>query len=315
MNSKYHRFLLLALLWACASPEPQEVSPGAQEVSPRAQEQDLHAVDARPVIRFGVISRYNPILMYRNYQPIMDYLSARTPYRFELKLGRTYRDAVRYLEEGETDIASLGGITYLMAHARFGARPLVKPLAPDGRPFYRSVFIVREESPLRSLADLRGHSLALGSGYSTSGNVIPRYELARAGVRLEDLERVENLPHHDLVAKAVLEGLFDAGAVKDVVAYQYRFKGLRFIHFSGPIPSVPLTIRPDLPDTIARAVVEALVSLEADDPLDRERMESWDPEFRYGFVVAKDADYESLRQKLDQIPGGCAQGCHEKRSF
>jgi phosphonate transport system substrate-binding protein len=33
----------------------------------------------KPVIRFGVIPRYNPLVMYKRYQPIMDYLTAETP--------------------------------------------------------------------------------------------------------------------------------------------------------------------------------------------------------------------------------------------
>lgn len=276
---------------------------------------DASAVDERPVIRFGVVSRYNPILMYRTYQPIMDYLSAHTPYRFELKPGKTYRDAVELLEKGETDVAYLDGVTYLMAHEQFGALPLVKSLNEEGEPFYRSVFIVREDSPLRDLADLKGHSLALGSGYSTSGNLIPRCELARIGIVLEELEDFAYLPHHDLVARKVLEGDFDAGVMKDAVAHKFKNKGLRFLFFSEPIPSHPLTIRPDFPDSVRKAVVQGMLGLSTVDSAWREEMEGWDEEFRYGFVPASDADYEPLRQKMNDLPGGCSQGCHEQRNF
>ena len=31
--------------------------------------------DSKPVVYLGVIPRYNPMVMYRNYQPIMDYLT------------------------------------------------------------------------------------------------------------------------------------------------------------------------------------------------------------------------------------------------
>lgn len=65
----------------------------------------------KPVVQFGIIPRYNPMVMYRNYQPPMDYLSAHTPYRFELKLSRNYPDAVRMLRTGETQVASLGDLS------------------------------------------------------------------------------------------------------------------------------------------------------------------------------------------------------------
>ena len=34
-------------------------------------------VDERPVLRFGVISSHNPVVMYRIYQPMMDFLGER----------------------------------------------------------------------------------------------------------------------------------------------------------------------------------------------------------------------------------------------
>jgi len=117
----------LVLLAGCTE-EPRRLEPAAAAAP---------VADTRPVLRFGVISRYNPVLMYRLYQPLVDYLSARTPYRVELVLGKTYRDAVRFLGEGRTDIAYLGGVTYLMARVQFGARPLAKPLNPDGEATYR----------------------------------------------------------------------------------------------------------------------------------------------------------------------------------
>jgi hypothetical protein len=38
--------------------------------------------DDKPVKYFGVISRYNPRIMYQNYQPNMEYLTQHTPYYF-----------------------------------------------------------------------------------------------------------------------------------------------------------------------------------------------------------------------------------------
>ena len=37
-------------------------------------------------IHLGIITLYHPLVMYRNYQPFADYLSANTPYYFSLKV-------------------------------------------------------------------------------------------------------------------------------------------------------------------------------------------------------------------------------------
>ena len=53
-----------------------------------------------------------------------------------------------------------------------------------GQREYRSVFFTRQESPIRSLADLRGRTLVLQAIRSTSAFALPRAELTRAGLRL-----------------------------------------------------------------------------------------------------------------------------------
>ncbi len=117
----------------------------------------------KPIIRFGVIPRYNPLVMYKRYQPIMDYLTAETPYRFELKISRDYSEAVRFLREGITPISSLGDVTFTEASKLYGAIPILKPLNREGSPYYRSAIIVSQNSPLKSLAELKGKSMVFGS--------------------------------------------------------------------------------------------------------------------------------------------------------
>jgi len=117
------------------------------------------------------------------------------------------------------------------------------------------------------------------------------------------------------VARQVLAGRYEAGALKDVVARHYLSGGLRIIHTSRPIPSMPVTVRPDLPDSVAAALVRALVALGPGDLLEAAGGGGREAEYRYGFAPASDADYEALRHTLSAIPGGCARGCHQERTF
>jgi phosphonate transport system substrate-binding protein len=268
------------------------------------------AAQQKPVIYFGVIPRYNPMLMYRSYQPLMDYLSENTPYRFELKLARDYPEAVDLLRRGVVEIASLGDVTFAEARMGFGAIPILKPLNAEGTPYYRSIIIVRDDSSIQTIADLRGKSVAFGDLHSTSGNLIPRDYLFRNGISLFDLGSYENLESHDAVAKAVLKGKVDAGAVKDVMAIRYREHGLKFIGQSELIPSVPIVVRQDTPAELISAIKQALLSIDPNDPVQRERMSQWDPEFRNGFVEASDEDYVPIYRLMESIKSGCGQRCH-----
>jgi len=267
-------------------------------------------LDNKPQVYFGVIPRYNPMVMYRNYQPIMDYLSEQTPYHFELKLARDYEEAVQLLKSGTVQLASLGDVTFFEANQGFGALPIVRPLNKLGRAEYRSIIITRKDSGVNSLTDLKGRSFAFGNLHSTSGNLIPRLFLYRHGVTLFDFGRFENLETHTAVAKAVLKGKVAAGAVKDVVAYRYQPHGLKLIAESEPIPSVPIVARPDAEPALIAAVRKVLLAIDPGDPKMIKRMHDWDPEFRNGFVAASAEDYAPIFKMMEDVPGGCGRRCH-----
>ncbi len=266
----------------------------------------------KPLIRFGVIPRYNPLVMYKRYQPIMDYLTAETPYRFELKISRDYPEAVRFLQQGVTQISSLGDVTFAEANLRYQAIPILKPLNSDGNPFYRSAIIVKNDSPITTIKGLKGKTMAFGSLHSTSGNLIPRYLLWDNKVRMQDLKSFTNLQHHDAVAKAILKGQFDAGAVKDVVAEKYKPHGLRILAWSKPIPAVPLVVRRNTPPEVIQAITRALLKLDRSNPRHREMMKTWDDEFCNGFAKAQQQDYADIFSMIRAIPTGCGIGCHNK---
>jgi phosphonate transport system substrate-binding protein len=301
--------ILFVLLCACCG-DSRDSEP---DIAFQAESVALN--ETKPLIRFGVISAYNPVLMYEEYQPLMGYLTSHTPYAFELKLGKTYEEVVRFLGEGDIEVASLGPVTYLEAHVRYGAVPILRSLNAEGEPHYRSIIIVRSDSDIDSLPDLDGRSFCFPSPHSTSGNLFGRFILEESGVHLQNLSRYINLRHHDEVAKAVLAGQFDAGAVKDLVAYRYKSKGLRFLHVSDPIPSVPIVVRRDAPPALVQAVVEALLRLSPANPDYQLTMAGWGEEVRNGFIEAADKDYEPIRAMLNSVPDRCGGSCHPPLRF
>ncbi len=296
-------FVGMAALSGCSGVETEHRPPSGR----RHEESSL---EKRPVIYLGFLAP--PGSSLRSYQPLSNHLTANTPYRFRLVFGKTSEEVIGHLEERYTDVAQLGVVSYLEAHKQFGLIPLVKPLNREGEPFSRAVFLARNDSSPRSLAELEGTAIALGPFHSTLGNLIPRYELRNAGITLEKLREIQNLEFHDEVARSVLAGRVDAGAVKDVVAYKYEHQGLRILHVSGPVPSAPLAIRNDMPEAVSQAIAKAFLTLGFGGAEDRH---GWNEEIRYGFVRATDTDYNPIRQLLSSAPADCGGGCHQDVSF
>lgn len=264
----------------------------------------------KPVVFFGINLRYSPRTMYARYQPLMDYLTLNTPYRFELKISRDYKEALNDLKEGRVWISSLGDGAFVEAILLHRAIPIVKPLNRDGKPFYRAAIVVPRDSPILRIQDLKKKRFAFGSPHSLTGNLMPRYMLQLAGVNVSELEYQADMKNHDAVTKAILKGQYDAGAVKDLFAAKYQQYGLRVLAYSSPIPSVPLVMRPDTSPQLRHAVTSALLKLDATNPAHRQIMSQWDEEFRHGFAKAFARDYREQIWMFQTIPLGCGMRCH-----
>jgi phosphonate transport system substrate-binding protein len=250
--------------------------------------------------------------MYEKYQPLLDYLSDKTPYFYDLVLKKNYEETVRALGSGEIDIAILGPLSYLEARAKYGAVCILKPRGADNRSAYRSVIIKKKEAPIAGLADLKGKSVAFSATKSTSGNLVPRYLLANAGIHLSDLKRYDNFSFHDSVVKAILKGQYDAGAVRDSVARKYAKLGIEVIAESEDIPTGPLVIGPGTPFAAVEAIKKALLELNHDDAGRRAILSRFDDELKNGFTTADDSDYAEIRAKINAVPQTCGRGCHPR---
>lgn len=266
----------------------------------------------KPRIGFCVSMIYSPLLMYKRYQPLMDYLTEHTPYQFDLILCRSNREALHAFGRGKAQIALLDDISFMEASEKFKALPILKPLNAEGAPVIRSTIVVSSRSPIRTLGDLRGKRVAFGPHHSTTRNLLPHYLLWKNGIDLSEIESVKNIGNQSEVVKAVLSGTCDAGALAEGVAEKYAHLGLRILASSHPLPSLPILVRKDASRELVRTVSSALLNLDRNNPRHEETMKQWDPGLRYGFTNARTSDYQQVIRMYRSIPAGCGQRCHPK---
>ncbi len=256
----------------------------------------------RPTARLGVVSFYNPRLMYMKYQPLADYLSQHTPWRVELDLGASYSETVARLCAGEVQLAYLGPLSYLRAVEACGARAIVR-LNTGKSATYQSYILVRQDSPIRTLGDLRGRGVGFGARLSTSAHLMPRAMLEAAGLRSGRDFGCHYYGHHEGATRGVLLGEVAACGVRDLVGDAFLVRGLRVLARSGPIPNFPLAIGPASPDGFERAIVQALVELPGSDQAIARLMADWDTELASGFALADPTAYEPVGELARRILG------------
>jgi phosphonate transport system substrate-binding protein len=268
--------------------------------------------NGKKMVSFGVIPRDNPRILYEKYQPLLDYLSEKTPYAYELVIKKNYEDTVEALGRGEVEVAILGPLTYLEARSKYGAICILKPRGIDGNASYKSVIIKKKDSSVNDTNGLKGKTMAFSASKSTSGNLMPRYLLANSGIHLSELGGYANFDYHDSVVKAVLKGQYDAGAVRDSVARKYMKLGIEVIAESSDIPTGPLVVGTGTPFAMIENIKKALLDLDPNNSSHQKILKRLDDDFKNGFMEASDKDYADIRAKINAVPQTCGKGCHPK---
>src|SRR6266436_4202292 len=136
---------------------------------------------AQQPLRVTAIPDESPTELTRKFAPLGRYLEARLGVPVEWTPVTDYAAAVEALVNGKVDLAWFGGFTFVQANVRSGGQviPLVQRAEDET---FRSVFITAATSGIGTLADLKGHTFSFGSQSSTSGHLMPRSFLLRAGI-------------------------------------------------------------------------------------------------------------------------------------
>lgn len=217
-------------------------------------------------IRFGIEPYEDPASLEPAYRVLADALAERLDCPVSIAIVDDYAAEVLAIENGSLEIAQFGPLGYVFAHERAGVEPVASFGTADGElSSYTAGIWVPKESPITSIADLAGHSLALGSVGSTSGDALPRMALEQAGIA--DQVRADYSGGHPEALLALVNGTVDAAQINSQTLATAQREGTfdpgqyRQIWESDPIPNDPITLRADLAPELKAAIVDALLGL------------------------------------------------------
>ena len=159
------------------------------------------------------------------YGSFIDYLEKETGLDFTLLFSKEYKETIENIGTGKAQFGIIRGLSYLKAEHDYGVRMLVKSLDKNGKGDYRAAIITKMTCPLNKLSQLKGHSFAFGSKYSTQGHLIPRYMLEKEGVLITDFKKYFYTGSHWECARAVIKGEAIAGGIQDTLAFKLKQEG------------------------------------------------------------------------------------------
>lgn len=280
------------------------------------------AGEREKVLRVGFVPSEDAQRVMQNAQPIVEILRKRLNMEVQPFVATDYTGVVEALRVNKLDMAFLTPASYVLAKNEANIRVILKS-ERKGMPFYYAAIIVRADSGIRSLDDLRGKSFAFGDALSTTGNVIPRRMLKKRGIDpVRDFKQVLHSGGHDATVLAVLHGKVDAGATyanspdgSDTAWVRYlksaeEAKKIRAIAFSEPIPADNLVVSASLERGLVDQIEQTFIELSSDPQGKKMLRELYQID---GFVPATDGDYDSVRRAFADAGIAIKDGLQKKQ--
>jgi phosphonate transport system substrate-binding protein len=258
------------------------------------------AADApRPPLVLAVHPYLPSAEIQQRFAPLAEYLGKLLERPVVVRVGRDYEEHIAAVGANAVDIAFMGPSPYVLLTARYGKKPLLARIEVEGKPYLGGVIIARVGSPLRGLEDLKGRRFAFGDRDSTMSALVPQYMLQEAGVPLSALGGYEYLGAHKNVALGVLNGDYDAGAVKQEVFDELAPRGLRVLATMPMVSEHLFVTRSDMPPAQGEKLRQALINLNAR-PDGKTIMQAINRGMT-NMVPVSDADYHSLRTMMRAV--------------
>jgi phosphonate transport system substrate-binding protein len=282
-----------------------------------------------PVFRIGILGGDLEARRLKDFACLKERTARALEVPVELKASSDYTGITAGLLSGELQAAALGAAGYasIFLQDPQAIEPIATLRQEDGTVGYHSVLLVRADSPYKTLADLRGRSLAFTERLSTSGFLIPYHELTKQGYDPERFfGRLAFSGSHAQAVADVLNRQADAGVTWSSGVGDHTngysqghlrrlvdrglldMNDVRILWTSELIPAGPLVVRKDLPKEAKEIYRDVLLDLADRDPKCFERIVG---DAAVDFETITHDRYENLidiRRKVGNAAGSAPSG-------
>lgn len=253
--------------------------------------------DMQP-LRIGVLPTQSFKEQQRMIKPLEKYLEKSLETEVNFQIAADYKQVVEWLVDGKIDMAYVAAVSYLEALSE-GAEiePLVASIDKyTGRPWYRAAIVVKVDSNIKTLKQLKGKRVAFVNKSSTSGYLMPFSALNELGINPKrEFKQVIYPGTHAKTLEALKNGDIDAAAtnipyyLKQQKIGKLKPEEFRVIWKSAPIPPSLIVVSKKLSaDSIKKLKTSFLKSPEGiEDIFGRQSA---------GYTSVEDADYTPIRK-------------------
>jgi phosphonate transport system substrate-binding protein len=278
--------------------------------------------DAQPMktvntIRIGTVD-VDAVKQIMKFQPTADYIATKisnetTEYKGEVIIPSTVNEMAKLLKEQRVDLYFESPFTIALVDKESGAVPFLLRWK-EGVAQYHSIFIVKNNSSIKTLNDFAGKIIAFEAPESTSGYLLPKAYLIQKGFKLvgEPTKNSSNDDDNNIIRYVfaredqniplwVVEGKADIGVISNVDFEQEVYESiksqLKIIDRTIDVPRHVVSHRSEMEPALVQKIKDVLLNMDKD-PGGIEILRNFDNSTRYEEINKKDQLFGPINNML-----------------
>lgn len=212
------------------------------------------------VYLFDVVPQLTSSKIYTTWSPLLQRVGQDAGLCFELRVSATIPEFEKKLLKGEPEFVFLNPYHAVLAYQKRKYQPLLA----DSEDLLTGILVVRADSPLKSLDDLKGKSIAFPAPNAFAASLLIRAELAKKKI---DITPVFVKTHSNVYRSVIGKDVIAGGGVNNTLdneASEVR-QQLRVLYETSAYTPHPIATHPSVPAAVRERFLKAILKLTQDE--------------------------------------------------
>jgi phosphonate transport system substrate-binding protein len=228
------------------------------------------AAEPEEELLIGIEPEHNIFEQMERYRYLAGYLSGQLRVQVKLTIMSRYGEVIERFKSLRLDGAFLTSYTATMGINELNLEPVVNPVNLNGQSTSQGYILVRKDSGIRAVEQMRGKSIVFVDPATVEGYLFPLAYLEQHGITDSNsfFHRFSFAGSHASAIFAVLDGRADIGAAKDTVYNRLVHNDpsigqeLEIIAQSPKVPEITLCIRKEIDPELRARLAEVLLTMD-----------------------------------------------------